>query len=128
MHLGARIGRWFHQLFNPHCPHCEEQFEKELVCPSCEVLKQQLEVANVQNLRLLDRLTTIPEKEVPQPTVPVTRPRHIPWEVRRRMLEVEDRAKADALRNAAQPDKIDVADLEREMGIAEAEREAQSGR
>jgi len=133
VHLGARIGRWFHQLFNPHCPHCEEIHERELVCSSCEILKQQLDIANAQNMRLLDRVTAIPEKEVVQPPVPVTRPRHLPFHVRQQILEREDRERARAMREAPKPDsqlvkngEIDVSELEREIGIAEAEREAQS--
>jgi len=47
------------------------------------------------------------------------------WKVKQQMLEAEDRQRAAAMRNAAQPDTVE--DLEKELDIVSAEREANSG-
>jgi hypothetical protein len=84
---------FFHHLFDPHCPDCKES----LACASCETLRQQLEIANQEKKELLDRLI----KPEPQPIIEPNneyRPKHIPWSVRRQMIEGEDRKKASILR------------------------------
>lgn len=117
------MSNYFHRLFNPHCPHCIEERKEEMVCPSCEVLKEQLERANHENQRLLDKLLAEPKAEVPQKPVEISRPINIPWNVRRQMLEAEDREKARILRDAPKP-SID--DLEKELDLAGQEREKTS--
>ncbi len=137
------MANWFHRLMNPHCPHCMEERDKEFerrrllhteekqeleddaVCPSCETLRRQLEIANHQNEALLSRLLEKPS--VPERTEPpvITKPKMMSWNVRRQMLEAEDRHRANLLRKAPTPDApVDVSDLEQEVLEVEKEREA----
>lgn len=119
---------WLHHLFNPHCVECKEEREDSRVCPSCETLRQQLEIANHQNKQLLDRIL---EKPAPEPERKFTTdekvavPRTIPWNVRRQMLEAEDREKARLMRNAPKPESTE--DLEKELKIAATAREEAKG-
>ena len=107
----------------------EEQNANKLVCSSCEILKVELENAHREKSELLRKLL---EKDTPNPvtTAPkmetLPRPqKHLSWAVKQQMLEAEDRAKAVALKNAAQP--ISTEDLEKELETASIERENQSG-
>lgn len=123
---------WIHRLFNPHCPHCKEEQEESKVCQSCEQLKSLLEQSNYERKELLAKLlnkmdpTSVPpvlnddDEERKQPLR-----KNIPWNVRRQMLEAEDREKARSMRNAAKPDKptiittdSSVDELEKEIGIS----------
>ena len=99
------------------------------ICDSCETLKTQLEIAHANNRLLMGKLLKEDEPvisgtvEGPKITVPKT----IPWRQRQQMLEAEDRAKAAALRNAAQPVQNDVEgikEFEEELKNAERERES----
>lgn len=108
--------------------------EEEKPCESCETLKQQLEIANYEKEKLLNRIMEKPEPErttAPEPQA--VRPKMVPWHVRRQMLEREDRERARLMREAPKTDKeiaetakTDVAELEKEMDIASAEREKQT--
>ena len=91
-------------------------------CESCEILKQQLSIANQEIHKLMDRVL-----DKPEPTVKVeerreiTMPRPITWKVRRQMLEQEDRERARVLRQAPKPDSElnnEIQEIEREMDIA----------
>lgn len=110
---------WFHHLFNPHCPDCIS------ICPSCEVLKGQLEVVNYEKKQLMDRLFNppVPSVEI-QPNREVSIPKNIPWAVRKQMLEAEDRVRAKLMREAPTP--ISTEGLEKELDIVTSEREGQS--
>lgn len=109
-------GNWIHRLFNPHCPECHS----EMICNSCETLKMQLEIVNHEKQKLLDRLLTPPVVEtVVQPVREVTAPVNIPWNVRRQMLEREDRERAKLMQAAPIPTE----DLEKELNIVSANRE-----
>jgi hypothetical protein len=104
---------------------------EEKVCQSCETLRQQLEFSNYEKTQLLNKLLKEPEPEPKPAEAPqITRPRSIPWNVRRQLLEQEDRVKAQRLRDAAKPDseiaKVSTEDLEKELKIAEQEREGQA--
>lgn len=110
--------KFFHQLRNPHCADCKaerdeelERVEHEKMCSSCETLRNQLDIANSEKLRLLDAITRVPEPvEAPnrQP-LPITRPtKHMPWPARRQMLEREDRERAKLIKNAPKPDPVTV--------------------
>jgi hypothetical protein len=115
------MSNWFHKFFNPHCPHCLDEVKESKVCLSCETLKQQLERANYENQRLLDKLVfTEPKVEVPQKPVDISAPKNIPWNVRRQMLEIEDREKAKLIREAPKP--ISTEDLEKELDVAQEAR------
>lgn len=101
-------------------------------CESCETLRQQLELANYEKQQMLSKLLN---KESPAPIIEsqpieVSVPKMIPWNVRKQMLEREDREKARSLRNAAAPDseieKKSIEELEKDLDIAAAEREKQT--
>lgn len=132
---------FFHRLWNPHCAHCEEKdrllMERDLeknelnkICSTCEVLKQQLDASNAERHRLIETITRVPEVPVEREPVKMSMPKHLPWEVRRRMLEKEDREKARLMREAPKPSDVDpVSDketelLEQEIANAQGIREA----
>lgn len=74
----------------------------EKPCASCEVLREQLSVVNIEKEKLLN-LILEKNKPVPEPQIdteelkPITS-KYVPWKVRREMLEAEDREKARVLR------------------------------
>jgi hypothetical protein len=126
------IIKFFHELINPHCEHCailrEEQFHIELEsrrCRACESFERQIAVLQEQNNKLTEKIVN------PVPLAPVApevqmRPIHrgaIPFSIIRQQLESESRARAEALRNAALPDKttevntasINIDELENEV-------------
>lgn len=103
---------------------------EEKVCQSCETLRQQLEFSNYEKTQLLNKLLKEPEPEPKPIEAPqITRPRGIPWRVRQQLLEQEDRVKAQRLRDVPKPDveKVSTEDLEKDLKIAEQERESQAG-
>lgn len=118
------MSNWFHRLFNPHCSHCHDEREESRVCQSCETLRKELERVTYENNKLLDRLLERPiveeRSEHLEPKLQV--PRNVPWNVRRQMLEQEDRERARLIREAAKP--IPTEDLERELDVASEKREA----
>jgi len=118
------MSNWIHRLLNPHCPHCAEEYERDMVCPSCEILKQQLDVANLEIRRLLDKILEKPQPESIKPPPEITPPRNVPWSVRRQMLEAEDREKARLMREAPKP-TVSTEELEKELNIAAAARETE---
>lgn len=106
--------------------------EEPEVCKSCEVLKQQLEIANFEKKQLLTRLLDKPEVErTTAPPLVAVPPnlRNVPWRVRQQMLEAEDRAKAKAMRDAPKPDaeteKKETEAFERELKEVTERREQQ---
>jgi hypothetical protein len=98
--------KFFHKLFNPHCPDCAEQERENRICASCETLKTENARLSNENLRLLEVLLRKAsgqdiESEGSTETLrplPVTN-KHIPWNVRRQMLEAEDKARAKIIQN-----------------------------
>lgn len=108
-----------HRFLNPHCPHCKEEREESKVCLSCETLKQQLDRVNYENEKLLNKLLAEPKVEITSQPMEPTRPMNIPWNVRKQMLEAEDREKAKLIYNAPKP----IEDLEKELDVASEKRE-----
>jgi hypothetical protein len=102
------------------------QIRKEArICESCETLKHQLEVVNYEKKQLLDRLLEKPAVvEQPKEPIAITKPSHLPWAIKRQMLEAEDRERARLLREAPKPQSTE--ELEKELDIATAEREAKT--
>lgn len=120
------VVKFFHQLFNPHCQHCmqldnqvmenaivaqeiqERLAEENKRCRSCESLERQLAVANDQIIKLTEKIVN----PNPQPMVQIAETTQRPLNrgplrftpELRRTLEAESRAKAAALKQAAQPD------------------------
>jgi hypothetical protein len=93
------------------------------ICPSCETLRQQLAESNHEKKILMDSLFKKPEAS-PVEIREVTIPKSVPWNVRRQMLEREDREKAKLMKEAPIPDKttMEVDDFEKELKEAEAKR------
>lgn len=88
-------------------------------CEVCEVLRAQLDESNRERRELLTRALTPPQTEPPHtPADEEMKPvqsQFVPWRVKQQMLEAEDRVKARLLQDKAK----EIADLEREVGIAE---------
>lgn len=118
---------WYRQLLE-----IRQEFRRETVCQSCETLKQQIETLRYDNQQLLGALVTKETKvETPIDTsnLKPIKPRMIPWSQRRHMLEENDRQQAQLLKKAREEGatlKPETEELERELGIAGQEREAQA--
>lgn len=106
----------------------------EQICKSCETLRQQLEIANYEKNELLHKLLKDPEPiPVQNEPVKITRPRMLPWNVRRQILEKEDREKAKLMRTAPKPisevkddtERISTEELEKELEIVEDARQTE---
>lgn len=94
-------------------------------CPTCEVLRFQLDESNRERRELLQKFlerdkpeqTTAPAKEDMQPI----RPQFTPWRVRQQMLEAEDRKQAQLLKEKqkemADSRKPSIEALEKELEI-----------
>jgi hypothetical protein len=115
---------WLHHILEPHCPDCREEREEARVCQSCEVLKHQIEMLNYTQRELIKTLAEVnkPETVIHQPVEfePI-KPKTIPWQVKRQLLEEEDRAKAKVIadnkkrQQEAKDNSIDK--LEVELGV-----------
>lgn len=134
------LSRWFHHLFNPHCRECIDEASENKICESCETLKMQLAIANAEKRTMLDALLekNKPAEAAPMKTVNLeeVKSRQMTWNVRRQMLEAEDRKRAELLRKST-PQAAPVAqqasqsespvqsidesikELERELGVEE---------
>jgi len=114
--------KFFHHLFNPHCPECKE----EKVCISCESLKTENAHLLRQNEFLLSKLFTTPvvEERVEIPPQPLRKAR-LPFSVLAQKLEREDKAVADNNRRIRQEELDNRAEsikkLEDELGIDDAQ-------
>jgi len=111
---------WLHNWLNPHCLECKDEREESRICSSCETLRHQLEIANHNNELLMNRLLEKPEKESDKPPVEITRPRTLSWNIRKQMLEQEDREKARLMREASTPSSTE--ELEKELGVENGTR------
>jgi len=105
--------RWIHHLLNPHCPDCLEKAR----CESCETLKIQLEIANYDKKQMLDTILSftrpvVTEAPVEREIEPI-RPKTVPWSVRRRMVEAEDRESARLMKQK----QAEIEELEKELEI-----------
>jgi len=111
------------------------RWERKSYCKSCEILKEQLALANHDKRVLMERFVlTKPEMpailtETPQ----AIQPKIVPWRVQRELLEAEDRAKAATIRRQQEDAKkanktgelsdtvenhsISVSELEKELGV-----------
>ena|SRR5215467_6719360 len=111
-----------HHLFNPHCPECAHERE----CKNCQIFRDLFESERFEKNKLLQALINkntpveVPEVITNKSIEPI-QPKHIPWAVRRQMLEAEDRQKAKILREQKLEQKSiqSIEELEEELGIAE---------
>lgn len=118
--------RWYKELLEIRQEARERRIallKEQNQCESCEVLKQQLEMANFEREKLLNRILEKPAQEPKSELREVTRPTSVPWRVRQQMLEAEDREKARLMREAPKP--VSTEDLERELKVAETIRETE---
>lgn len=108
---------WIHRLFNPHCESCYDELRDSKVCNSCEVLKSTVTRLQFENERLLNNILIKPVEEarVSTENLRPIMPKHIPWTVKRQMLETEDRAKAVLLKTKTE-------ELETSLGIKEEDK------
>lgn len=123
---------WLHHLFNPHCDQCKEESQENKVCESCETLKMQLSIANAEKQQMLNSILsfTAPRQEN-QSSPPVDyeklKPKMMTWNVRRQMLEAEDRKQAQILAEQKKKDaeaaKQAPAGQDRTAAIEELEKE-----
>ena len=126
--------KFFHELLNPHCSHCnalrvQELEQKELdreiglICNSCENLKIELAKNHQLVNTLLEKLTESPKEEVIEKSSEPPRiigPSHVPWNVRRQQLESESRKELQRLKDSASQNaaKPDIDKLEKDLGIS----------
>lgn len=112
---------FFHKLFNPHCPHCIDEARENRICGSCEILQLENERLRHEVQVLLDRILERPivEPIIKQENLKPIMPQHIPFRVRKQMLESESREQAKLLRNQSNT----IEELEKEMNIVESIRE-----
>lgn len=93
-------------------------------CPTCEVLREQLEIANHERRELLRSLLhkEEPKEEEPNKELEPIKPKFITWSARRQMLEAEDRKKAQLMKEK----QDELAALEKEVleGIPSEKKEA----
>jgi hypothetical protein len=95
---------------------------EDLPCPTCEVLRAQLESSNAERKELLAVLL---EKNQPKETPVDTKnlqpihPNFVPWRVRQQMLEAEDREVAKTMRAKQAEMSQSIPELERELGLEE---------
>jgi hypothetical protein len=96
--------KWLHHLFNPHCVECDREKEMWDVCPSCETVKMQLAIANAEKRQLLETILALTKPAEVQQHVPNevklenVSTKGLLWNVRRQMLEAEDKIKAEVIR------------------------------
>ena len=120
---------WLHHLINPHCNECHLDKAEEKVCQSCETLKIQLTIANREKDQMLQSilsLTKPADVEVhnasTQAELDRVKPKMMTWNVRKQMLEAEDRKLAAVM--AEQNKKAEeekrasaISKLESEVGL-----------
>jgi len=120
---------WLHKLLNPHCPHCKADEEDNRVCQSCETLKMQLAIVNAEKQRMLEALLDKPKPNIEPQKVEIpqeVKPRMMTWNMRRQMLEAEDKKTAEIMRKIEEdraklkPAKTSN-ELEKELGVSNDE-------
>jgi len=113
-----RIARFLHELKHPHCIECEN----EMICQSCETLKEQLALSNNEKQKLLELVldkNRTPETHIEEIDYEKLKPKQTSWNARRQLLEAEDREAAKIIREKSKEQK-EVDKLEKELGIASA--------
>lgn len=130
--------KWFHQLFNPHCPHCKEErdelrIEKKHECNSCEILKLELERIHREKEILLEKLLKkdepVSEPIESSPIAVSSGRKFMPAIVRQQLMAREDQKSLQLLQEREkkiQEEKFkyfkvspEIEELEKEIGIGE---------
>lgn len=97
-------------------------------CKSCEILKEQLDIANLEKKELLSQILDITRPVVAEKNdinikeIEPIRPKGIPWRVRQAKLEAESRS----LARIKQEHEDDLRKLEEEVGVKEDASEISS--
>ncbi len=123
-------------LLNWYKEYLEIRYEKQArikelqFCQACDTLKLELAVANEERKYLIEKITA--DKQIPEAiknevsNLKPVLPSRINWNVRRQMLESEDRARAQILKKRedsnpkSNPDReLTVRELEKELGVEE---------
>lgn len=107
---------WLRRILGP-------PLETEYKCETCEVLKEQITHERYEKERLLKYILETPperthvernnEMEEPEPI----KPKIIPWNIQRQMLEAEDRKQAQLLREQKENTAQAIAELEKNLGV-----------
>jgi hypothetical protein len=109
---------WIHHLINPHCDECQHERQ----CKSCETLKEQLVLANMEKKQMLETILSFnspPARDnitINQEPPKDALDKLIPWRVRRQMLEAEDRERARLMKES---ESRRIAELEEEVKLKE---------
>jgi hypothetical protein len=92
-------------------------------CPTCEVLRLENARLLQENSKLIDRILEKPERVevVEQKEFKPILPRNVSWNVRKQMLEQEDRRKAQLLKQQEKVEPITTEELEKELDVKERE-------
>ena len=115
---------FFHKLLHPHCEQCkiseEERFaraEELKSCKTCEFLKMELAKERQRSGELLASILTAQKANetisAPVNYEPIPSP-YVPWHIRQRKLEDEDRKKALDLKGQVKQTET-VEELEKEL-------------
>lgn len=110
------IANWIHRLFNPHCTHCQVDYQESKICNSCETLKIIVEQLRRDNERLTDALldkVRVRESEPPSDELTPIRS-FIPWRVRQQELEANSKKEAELAAKRVMETKS-TEDLEKEL-------------
>ena len=108
MLIGELIRKWFNLEREP--------------CRSCETLQMQLSIANDEKRQLLSLIMSSAKSSPPvSPPIEYEKlaPKAMTWNVRRQLLEQEDRAQAKILAEQKAHAASSIANLEKELGLEE---------
>lgn len=96
------LRKWFHFILEPHCQQCVDDRLREAECQSCKTLHDVLNQVQEHNRILINTIVDmskpVPAEEVPMKDMEPIKPRYVPWNVRKRMLEEQDRIKAEHMK------------------------------
>ena len=119
--------KWYKELLDIKYERSARKRDLEF-CSACETLKLQLAIANEERKMLISKLTDKPEVVEVHPdtsTLKPINPKHMNWNVRRQMLEAEDREAAKLMRQKKEETKSDsktdktltIHEIEKELGV-----------
>ena len=110
---------WFHKFLNPHCPECRDEILDDMVCDSCNTLRQENAALRKHNDQLIQSLLEFVRPKVEPVIQMVEQPKpintRINWRARKHMLETEDKRTAEILRNKNA--ELSIEKLEEELEI-----------
>ena len=94
--MRKRFINWLQHLLDPHCAVCEEAKQ----CRSCAELHEMLISERLEKRHLVDTIARLIEPRVDAVEVrpEIMRPNKTTWREKRRLLEQEDRKKAELMR------------------------------